>query len=223
MERLGAALKETLERLAKSGAVDDAKAKAHITYGEQMQREVERAKRRDNLYRAGALQSIPADMRDAIVAGRLELVTRSLEIVRRWHGNPEAPACVALQGGTGSGKSVAAAWLLAERGGLLRSAQQVVRAFASRALDAVEDQERMLRCGLLVLDDLGTEHERDRGWMTLALRELLESRQAMRTLITTNLTLEQALAAYADERIASRAARIAWLTCVGEDMRRAKP
>lgn len=222
MEHLGTTLKKALERLAASGAVDDEKARQHIAYGEQMQREVERAKRRERLEQAGALQSVALDVRNAIVNGTLQPTTRSLVIVQRWIANADAPACLALRGGTGSGKTVASAWLLAQRGGYLRSAQQVVRAFASRSIESVREQETMLRCALLVLDDLGTEHERDRKWMTLALRELLESRQSARTLITTNLTLDQALAAYDDERIASRAQRIAWLACEGEDMRRAK-
>lgn len=223
MERLGDALRATLERLAASGAVDDDSARQHAAYGEQMRREVEMSRRLESLRRAGALHAVTPNVRRAIERDTLDASTRAMAIAQRWHRNPDAPPCLAMQGGTGTGKSVAAAWLLAQRGGYLRSAQQVVRAFASRALDAVEEQESMIRCGLLVIDDLGTEHARDREWMTLALRELLEMRQASRTLISTNLTREQALARYADHRIASRAQRIAWLACDGEDMRIRKP
>jgi DNA replication protein DnaC len=188
-----------------------------------MEQDVLRAKRRERLWRAGLIDALDAPVRAAIVRGELASDGVSLQAVRVWLEDDRAPRGMTLQGGTGCGKTVACAYAIAELGGQIRSAAQIVRSFGSRALDAVEDQEQVLACRMLVLDDLGSEHERDREWMVLALRELLESRQSLRTLITTNLSRSALSHAYGDERIASRLERVVWVADPGPDRRRAKP
>jgi DNA replication protein DnaC len=189
----------------------------------EMEEGVRRAKRRENLFRANLIAALEPHVRDALIDGKLGSDGLSLRAVRKWVSTPSAPRGIALQGGTGCGKTVACAFAIAELGGQIRSAAQVVRSFGSKAGHAVEDQELMLSCRLLLLDDLGAEHPRDREWMVVALRELLESRQSLRTLITTNLSRSALSQAYADERIASRLERVVWVVDPGPDRRRAKP
>ena len=225
MERLGDTLRAALQRLEQSGAINDEAAAAHAAYGAQMEAAVARARRRENLIRGGIYRAMKPEIRAAIIRGELAILPepsgRSLKIVRRWAASSAAPAVLGLQGARGCGKSVACQELIAEHGGYLRSASQVASAFASRAPEAMAEQMLMRTCSLLVIDDLGTEHQRDRDWMKLALRELLEARLGSSTLITTNHTLEETLALYPDERIASRAAQIAWLVDSGPDLRSA--
>lgn len=217
-------LAEVLARVERCGTiVNDAEAAKHAAYGARMQADVAAAKRRENLWRAGMLDAMDPALKSAIVAGEFQPRSKSQRAMVRWLAQDSLRFLV-LQGGTGCGKTAASAYAIAERGGYMRSAQQIVRAFASRAIDAVEEQERALSAPLLVLDDLGTEAKRDREHMVVALRELLESRQGLRTVITTNLGKEQVREAYADARIESRLHPIcerAWVVDDGADMRKA--
>jgi DNA replication protein DnaC len=201
----------------------DAEAKARDEEFRAMEESVRRAKRREHLFRANLINALEPHIRDALIDGSLGGDGLSLRAVRKWVSTPSAPRGIALQGGTGCGKTVACAFAIAEFGGQIRSAAQVVRSFGSKAAHAVEDQELMLSCRVLLLDDLGAEHARDREWMVVALRELLESRQSLRTLITTNLSRLALSHAYGDERIASRLERVVWVADPGPDRRRAKP
>jgi DNA replication protein DnaC len=77
----------------------------------------------------------------------------------------------------------------------------------------------MCSAGLFVLDDLGSELADRVEAMVAALRELLETRQHLRTIITTNLTRELWAQRYPDARIKSRMARVAWVSDKGPDLR----
>jgi len=216
--RLGDALRDVLARVERSGAVDDEAALEHERGKHEARQNIERDQRRERIRVSGVALALTGPVMDALVRGRLEPRGTSQRAAERWLA-PGKPPVLVLQGGAGCGKTVAAAMALAQFGGLQRPAASVVRAFASRALDATAEQERMLATRLLVLDDLGTEHSRDREWMVLALRELLEARQGARTLITTNLAREQAIEAYRDPRIESRLKVVAWVRDTGPDLR----
>lgn len=222
--RGSASLAAVLERVQQSGAVDDDAARDREAYGRRMQADLDAARRRENLSRCGRLHALKPALRDALLAGSFEPRSKSQRAVRKWLAQSELLLLV-LQGGPGCGKTAASDSAHAERGGYVRSAQQVARAFSSRSPGAVEEQERMLWTPLLTIDDLGTEASRDRESVTVALRELLESRGGLRTIITTNLTQQQVLADYADERIVSRLQPAidagAWVIDPGPDLRKA--
>jgi hypothetical protein len=146
--------------------------------------------------------------------------TLAMRTVVRWLGAADAPPVLVLAGSTGTGKSTAAAWWLAEVGGRLERATAIATAWDSSTVTAQERRESACSTRCLVLDDVGTEPVRYRGAMAEALRELMEARQSLRTLVTTNLTRSQFAARYPDGRLDSRLSRAAWVKCVGEDLRR---
>jgi DNA replication protein DnaC len=208
--------------------IDDAAAR-------EQQRAVDRgAAYEARLRRHEALtrESVPLDAKSeaAILDGGGELEpTRALCAVRAWLARPVAPPVLVLSGGTGTGKSVAAAWALAEnRTGIWRTAAQLCRTFAASFGDQYEDQELCFTAGLLVADDVGAELERERERMGATLVELLEHRKRsaryMRTIISTNLNRAAFERRYASERLLSRMAReagvVAWVETKDADLRR---
>jgi DNA replication protein DnaC len=162
-------------------------------------------------------------VRKALVRGEALSQTSALTAVQRWRAaGRNARPCLVLAGGVGSGKSVAAAWLIAEAGGVWLTAASAVRVFAGMYGEALEEQREALGCHTLVLEDVGAERDDDR--MGALLVELLEARKggSTRTLITTNLRQTQFLARYADPRLVSRVTgeSVQWVNAPGEDLRR---
>lgn len=120
----------------------------------------------------------------ALLTRRLFL-TQSLEVAR----TPDTRPLLVLAGGTGCGKSLAAAWMLMRRkGGRFMPAVDVANL---RPLKRAADREKLdeLRdmAAILVIDDLGTEPIDD-DWRS-QLDVLLDQRSGNRrlTVITTNL------------------------------------
>jgi hypothetical protein len=124
--------------------------------------------------------------------------------VRGWRAARISVPWLALSGGTGCGKSVAAAWMVADCGGMWVRAERLVRVFAASFGDQFEEQEQIRDCAFLVLDDIGSELDAAR--MTSVLIELLDSRKSRRqaTLLTTNLGRPQFKDRYGNERLLSR-------------------
>ncbi len=92
-----------------------------------------------------------------------------------------------LTGARGVGKTVAALWAISEVGGLCASAEEVRRAYLQEHAEAQELRPRLERCGLLVVDDVGTA--KDEADEERALFELLNRRQGARqTILTGNLS-----------------------------------
>ena len=100
--------------------------------------------------------------------------------------------CLCLAGGPGTGKTIAATWALARNGGCYLAAgilgridDQPIRENHTVG-DAIDDAKRT---GLLVLDDVGTEHEGATGWATGRIADLLCARYDADkpTIVTTNL------------------------------------
>lgn len=171
--------------------------------------------------------SFPEELEDALVSGGDLKQTKALQAVQRWLDAGDVPATLVLSGGTGCGKTVAAAWGLVRCGGRWRTAQALCRLFAAQFGEQLEEQEGVVDCRLLVIDDLGTEHDAQR--MGEVLLEVIDQRQnasRTRTIISTNLSRKDFAARYSSERIASRfahpAGRVAWVSDQGADLRRAK-
>ncbi len=118
--------------------------------------------------------------------------THAMGAAREWDSSSRW--CLALLGGVGSGKSVAAGWLacqaLARGDGVLflRATEA-----ATASLYGPEAQDRSMRARgarLLIIDDLGAEFSSD-GWKSW-LEDVLGARYANsgRTVLTTNLDVE---------------------------------
>jgi hypothetical protein len=145
--------------------------------------------------------------------------TPSMRAARRYF-EPDAPRWLVLLGKTSTGKTLAAAWVLGQY--LARhTAWSTPTGYGQRpevalftpafeftgASDYAEKDrawlERIQKCGLLVLDDLGSERL---GEVELGMvQRLLMSRHAngLRTIITSNLSAETLTERYG-ERIAER-------------------
>lgn len=167
------------------------------------------------------------DVRTALVWGRAIRPTVALEATKKWLlATHSVPPTLVLVGGTGCGKSVAAAFACLyslQRSVKWRSANAIVRAFAQLYGDGPAQQQQCFDCDLLVMEDVGTEADAAR--MEAAMVELLEARGKdpdRRVIITTNLTQDAFFQAYPDERLHSRLSPrlAAWVYCPGDDMRK---
>lgn len=167
------------------------------------------------------------DVRRALVRGRGLVETQSVQAVRAWLADERSKSCLVVAGSPGCGKSVAAAWMIAERGGIWLRAERAVRAFDASFGPQHAQQLDALNCRTLALEDVGTELEPPK--MCAVLIEVLEQRKSWRyrTLITTNLRQAVFCARYGDPRLLSRAGAVAtlsesvqWVTVAGPDLRR---
>jgi len=185
-----------------------------------------RIRRMEVLHREGV--PLDAKVQQAILDGGDKLKpTRALVAVRAWLAKSDAPPVLVLSGGTGCGKSAAAAYAIAEhRAGIWRTAAQLCRTFSASFGDQFEDQELCLTASLLVADDVGTELEPHRDRMAATLVELLEHRKrpSTRTIVTTNLNRREFVNRYGSERLISRMSRsagiVAWVEAADADLRR---
>ncbi len=130
-----------------------------------------------------------------------------------------------LLGPPGVGKTLAALELALRHGdSCYCGARRLERTFAARFGDQLDEQGALRTCGaLLVLDDVGSEH--DAQVVGSALLEILDARRCHQrlTIVIANLTREQFEERYPDARLASRLAQSAkWALCTGPDLRRAK-
>jgi DNA replication protein DnaC len=186
--------------------------------------EERRFRRSARLERSGVLTELSDDVRVHILADQLG-VHEAVEATRKWMSDRARKPWLVLSGKTGTGKTVAAADALAEEGGVFVSAEEVVVAFASMFGVESEKRERMLRSRLLVLDDVGTEKDKDR--MLDALVALLSRRASATltpTILTLNLNAKSFRERYENERLLSRFSQsVHWVALqTKEDMRRRK-
>lgn len=148
--------------------------------------------------------------------------TRAIGSTRRWLES-DRPVLI-LSGGTGVGKTVAAAHAMA----------RAVRSQFVRAVQVGAHWERWssdresniapldLAVPLLVIDDLGQESLEDRRTIC-ALEEIFDARKTprTRTIVTTNLDKKGIESRYRSERINSRLSECATIAMLqGDDMRR---
>jgi DNA replication protein DnaC len=108
-----------------------------------------------------------------------------------------------LLGPTGIGKTVAAAYAFREIPGAHLSIADVCRAYSYETDEARRLRKLIERCGLLVLDDVGTFHKPDTE--RYVLQQVVDCRQGAyrATLITANLSAAE-LRAHLDTRTVER-------------------
>ena len=142
----------------------------------------------------------------------------ALEAVREWLAGPPACVFLALAGPAGRGKTFAAAWAIAERGGRYALAHDLV---AAGTFDPVWHD--LATAPVLALDELGNEYRNDA--YSASLYTLLNTRHAhrRRTILATNLDGAAFTTRYCPDaadplrdrlRTASR-----WVNLGGESMR----
>lgn len=156
----------------------------------------------------------------ALIEGVPMIETESLRAAKKWALGGERP-CLILGGSVGCGKSVAAAFVLAQFGGMWLPAERALKAFAVNFGEGFSVQSQARDTGMLILDDVGTEDADQK--MLSVLTELLDCRKSRRhrTVITTNLTRAKFEARYKSERLASRLSEtVMWTSSSGSDLRR---
>lgn len=173
------------------------------------ERERERA-RRARAYARILRVGIPLDDREAmarrVVRDELE-PTRALHGARWWFSDDaraRATLSLVLLGGTGVGKTVAAAWCIGRvEGSAYVKVRDLCRLYRSEYGPEREEWTRLLRFDLVVLDEIGTE--RDLDLARAAICELIDERHAIgaRTLMLGNLDRKAFDGRY-DERTHSR-------------------
>ena len=155
--------------------------------------------------------------------------TKSLEHVKQWleiangrrvsrTGRPVR--FLALVGGVGVGKTVAAAYALAQEPGLYVTAEEMRRRLCSSNWRDAEWQQRVLRARLVVVDDVGAETlEGSReALFELVNRRMGETRAL--TLLTGNLTSAELVGRY-DARTIDRLQYVGVIVEIkGQSMRR---
>lgn len=205
----------------------------------QHDRRLQADARRARLVSSGIVAELPDEDVELILEGR-EQPLHPMVTVRRWlKAATEVPyqqPMLVLCGGTGTGKTVAAAWALSMRGGLYVSIETFAREYrrylrdASVADAAARALDRYWSAPLVALDELGDEPE-DRETMELvrvALRRLTDRRQSRGrtlTIVCTNLLAHELADRFRigryDERTWSRWERMAAIRSVkGDDQRR---
>jgi len=189
----------------------------------ELEKEQARTDRRDRLARESI--SLTTELHRAIVNGdELPVQTTAIRATRKWMGLSDIKPVLVLSGGTGCGKSTAAAWAVANshHGGHWRSAADVCRAFMGNFGEALNEQKLVKDCYFLVVDDLGAETDVDRmqGYLIEVLDQRKRAPSRTRTIITTNLDEHSFRLRYPDGRLESRLKECAhWVHDKGDDMR----
>jgi DNA replication protein DnaC len=205
------------QRFRQQEAEERARQQEVLDAGERQRKR----ERKERLKRAGA--RLGDSMVEACVADSLS-PTEALKAVRGWYESRSTPWLI-VSGGTGCGKTVAAASLVAGiTGAAWFRADDLVRAFAGFFGDAAERQEHAKNAPLLVLDDVGGELDAAR--MLPALLELLDARLSASehpTIVTTNLRKAEFAERYQNKRLYSRLREWThWAELAEPDMRRAR-
>jgi len=122
-----------------------------------------------------------------------------------------------LCGGTGCGKTVAAASCIADEGGLAVSAGKLCELRRSRSWDDMAAWERLETARFILIDDVGATSDKD---LPSVLHEIIDKRQRVyRTIITSNMTADD-FRAFVDPRTASRLRESGVIVeCSGGDLR----
>jgi len=204
--RLGSSLSEALGRL-EHAIFDPTRVEENERLAREHEESDQRAKRRERLDALGI--ELEKNTHRQVISNTGLKNTTSLVAVQRWLTSQSNYPMAVLTGNRGCGKSVAAAYVVAnwDRSAAWSSAPDLIRVFTGNFGDQLKRQDTLKRARLLVLDDVGTEGDAVR--MTATLIELLDERKQRKTLITTNLSKEAFLERYADERLHSRLRELA--------------
>jgi hypothetical protein len=214
-----ASLRSVLARISESAPWVSDEEVARYERGRRIDERTER------LRLSGVLDVLPTSVAEAVARERLD-ATRALDVVRRWaayqRGTPrprDPRPVLVLMGDMGRGKTVAAASLLASESGRYVSAEELCRLHAARWGDDREIYQRLMRSGVLVVDEVGTEE--NPRIAQAAIHEVVDKRQGERlTLLLGNMD-PAALQARLDARTWDRLRQLGTMVEVeGESLRR---
>jgi IstB-like ATP binding protein len=211
--------------------VADLENTGSILSKEQVEATVARNARQERLDRNQISKCITEADAKRIISGDLD-ENRALVIVRRWL-DPKSPPALNLAGNPtkflmllgekGLGKTVAAAWAIAEYGGYYLSGPGLRALAESTHWGDRDRRENVLNARLVVLDDMGTE---DLTGPTMSyFNQLINERQGARfmTLITGNIKAGDLEERY-DERAADRIIHQGTIfELTGDSLRQVKP
>jgi DNA replication protein DnaC len=156
-------------------AVDPADLERDVAERERRREQRQRAER----IAAASAAPVPQTVAEAIADDALQS-TQALEVVRKWTDARQAgrgkPTLVLL-GGAGCGKTTAAAYVLSRtKGARYVKMREVCNLFRAGFGDDAAAFDALIRCPLLVVDELATERDADLG--RAALQEVVDERQA---------------------------------------------
>lgn len=112
-------------------------------------------------------------------------------LILRWASTPTAPPLFACVGERGLGKTVGAAWWVADRDGRYIRSRELARLHASRHRDDRDRWASYARARFLVVDEVGADDGDERDTVRAMLEELVDCRQSRRTLFLGNITARQ--------------------------------
>lgn len=217
LKRLGDVIRMA-ERAQRFQSAGDMERRAE----EEIRRE-SRQLRATRLESAGMAGCLLDEVWESVVSGDNAYNSAIAVALFQWFRDPHRAPVLVVSGSIGIGKTVALALLCAEHTAKFYSADQLSRLFASNYSEHEAKRERARNAQLLLVDDVGSEFERDK--MTHTLLDVLEARQSAAdtpTVITTNLTRKAFAEAYANGRVLSRMRRARWVSFSGEDRRKPK-
>lgn len=217
LKRLGDVIRMA-ERAQRFQSAGDMERRAE----EEIRRE-SRQLRATRLEAAGMTGGLFDEVRESIIAGDGKYHSAIAVALFAWFRDPHRAPVLVVSGSIGIGKTVALAQLCAEYTAKFYSADQLSRLFTSNYSEHEAKRERSRNAQLLLVDDVGSEFERDK--MIHTLLDVLEARQSAAdtpTVITTNLTRKAFAEAYANGRVLSRMRRARWVSFSGEDRRKPK-
>lgn len=211
---------------------DDVEA-AEREAGRQRRRELLSASRITRTGEAGPLRD--DDVR-AIVRDELK-VTDALHDVREWldlalRPRDPGPPMLVLSGPPGIGKTVAAAWAIAQVGGRYVTLEEYLRDYARWLSDRTQSDstsaalDRYDARSLVVLDELRSEQEPHLAKLERAAwHRLVDRRQSTRRTLTIAMTNEEgpAFVRWLDARTADRMRGIATIKALKGESLRGKP
>ena len=198
--------------------------------------QLERAARKEALERAGHPLPITPAMLHAIERGTL-CTTFALEAALLWRDSapgspvprepgtlPSRPILV-LHGVTGSGKSVAAAAVLAQTtGARWASGRTLLECYVGSFGETLQRRAVLQTSKLLVLDGIGDERPDRAGDMADALLDMLAHRTQRRTILTTRMSDQLFARRYPSPPLGSLFVESADLVAIPTgDMRKAAP
>lgn len=175
---------------------------------DQVDERLEADRAREDRLRALARSGIvlPPEDLAAIAADTLD-ETEPLDLVRRWFEAELDRPILILCGDTGVGKTVAAGWAVAARGGgvYVHAPELARRVLPTRTeIEHVGVEALNLRSAFLVLDDLGAESDASFARWSEAFAVLVEKRLMLgRSIFTSNMGKPQFRPRYG-KRIAER-------------------
>lgn len=176
-----------------------------------------------NLLKALEAVGVPRKSREAAL-GELKL-TSALGQVQSW--SQTTRNLLILSGGVGVGKSVAAAWWMAQMVVDMKPTPRTPRHWWRAMLVArrgvySDEHEMLYSVRGLVIDDVGTEYSDVRGFFGSTLEDVVDHRyeNGLPTLLTTNMRPADFCERYG-ERIHDRLCECgAWIALVGRSLRK---